>query len=126
MWAPSYFKSEWCVKECYTMLFREAKLGYRTLKNPGGLVIPVNVSDGKSFPDFGDKAIHYFDCRKYIVDGDGFKKTEKYVEFQEKIEEWVKEVAVVIENVPPWNEEWLKLPDLKMPEMPAIKFDHVP
>ena len=127
MWSPSYFKSKWCMMECNHMLNRENILGYRTLSKPTGLIIPVNVSDGKGFPNFGDKTIQYFDCRSFIIDGEGFKKTEKYVEFQEKLKQWIdNDVVKVIENVPDWNEEWLYMDDIITIQENPLIFDKVP
>ncbi len=119
IWAPSYFNSEWCMRECSVMLDRERQLKYRTVKNPSGLILPVNVSDGDSFPGFA-KTIQYFDCRDYAIVGAGFTKTKRYVEFQLKLKSWAPEVAEVIKRAPQWKSKWLndkmiKIPSIKVP-----------
>ncbi len=106
VWSPSYFTSNWCSYECAVMLHREHQLNYRTIENPGGLIIPTNVFDGEHFPDFV-KRIQWLDCRRFFRVGEGFKKTRGYAEFQGVLIEWVDDVAKAINNAPPWSEEWL-------------------
>lgn len=126
IWAPSYFKSEWCVRECRVMSAREQQEGYRTIDNPSGLIQPVNVCDGKSFPDFA-KNIQYFDCRDFAILGQGFEKTELYVTFQNEIRQWCENVAESVNNSPQWKDVWLnddiiQLPNLQNPnfELPTL------
>jgi len=125
LWSPSYFNSKWCLKECYTMLHREDQYGFRSVENPGGLVIPINISDGQSFHTFGDKDIQYLDLRDYVIDGEAFKQTTTYVEFQKKIEKWSKDVAKAMESAPEWEEVWLQL-DISSPDTDEAIFDQVP
>jgi hypothetical protein len=106
IWSPSYFYSRWCMYECNIMLYRERRLGYRTIDNPSGLVIPVNVFDGQNFPSFASN-IQYFDCRNFVRPGLGFTKTERYVEFQDKMIAWIEDVARAVYNAPAWRSEWL-------------------
>ena len=91
IWSPLYFHSSWCRRECAVMLHRETKLGYRTILNPKGLVIPIKVFDGKFFPPKA-RQIHWIDFGKYWIIGDGFSKTERYVEFQDVLREWAFDV----------------------------------
>lgn len=106
IWSPSYFKSDWCKRECAVMFYREKQLGYRTPVNPSGLVLPVNIHDGQNFPDYA-KDIKFLDCRKYWRSAEAFKKTERYIEFQDKLIDWTEKVALAINNSPQWNEAWL-------------------
>ncbi len=106
MWSPSFFNSKWCNIECAIMLHREKKLGYRTIDNPSGLVIPVNVFDGDDFPAFA-KRIQCLDCRNFVRVGEGFKKTERYVDFQDILITWVNSVANSIKKAPEWSAEWM-------------------
>ncbi|MEK6258363.1 MAG: toll/interleukin-1 receptor domain-containing protein [Planctomycetota bacterium] len=106
VWCPSYFQSEWCRRECGVMLHRERKVGLRTLKKPGGLVVPINVFDGEHFPS-ATKSIQYSDCRRFFRVGEGFTKTELYVDFQSQLIPWVDDVAAAIRRAPPWSKQWL-------------------
>ena len=47
----AYFYSDWCKLELGLMFEREKLTGVRTLENPSGLIIPVIIDDGESFPD---------------------------------------------------------------------------
>ncbi len=103
--SPSYFNSTWCIYELTTMLKREEQNGFRIKKKPEGLIIPINVSNGRSFPEI-IKNIQYFDCRDYVIKGDAFKSSPIYVDFQRKIKTWSADVAKCIENAPIWKKEW--------------------
>ena len=113
VWSPLYFHSQWCRKECAIMLNRENKLGYRTLDNPAGLVIPVNVFDGHFFPDI-TKKIEWLDLTAFWIIGEGFSKTEKYVQFQDRLRDWAPQVAQVVNHAPSWQESWLSEPWLNV------------
>lgn len=106
IWSPMYFNSDWCLRECAVMRYREQQLGYRTLENPRGLIIPVTVFDGECFPQFAQE-IEYLDCKEYLRVGEGYKKTEKYVEFQDLLSEWTIDVSKAINNAPTWSSQWL-------------------
>lgn len=109
VWSPTYFHSEWCKKELSLMLYREKQHGYRTVQNPLGLVLPVKVHDGEHFPEIaGD--VQCFDCRDFARIGEGFEKTPKFEEFQSQMIPWVEEVAKIIRQAPPWQEEWFNYP----------------
>jgi hypothetical protein len=106
IWSPNYFISSWCQVECRFMLHRELVCGLRTGGNPNGLIVPVTLHDGDRFPPYA-KAIQYADWNKYARVGDGFKKTERYVEFQDRICDWAENVASAIQLAPDWDARWL-------------------
>jgi hypothetical protein len=91
------------------MLFRETQLGFRTVQVPNGLVVPVNVFDGQFFPQRA-KVIQWLDCRKFWIVGEGFARTERYVEFQDALRGWSEDVARAIQSAPAWNEHWMTAP----------------
>jgi hypothetical protein len=126
VWAPLYFHSSWCRRECITMLYRESQLGYRTINQPKGLVAPINVFDGENFPDKA-RQIEWLDCHKYWIVGDGFKSTAKYTEFQEVLKNWSVQVAAAIKGAPAWQEAWMKpewfnIPDDDLKPKPIENF----
>jgi hypothetical protein len=128
VWSPLYFHSEWCRRECATALHRESNCGYRTVEKPNGLIVPVNVFDGKFFP-VRVQSIQWLDCRKFWIVGEGFLKTERYVEFQDTLRFWAEDVANTIEDAPPWDEAWLLPPwnsppddDLRPPARKNFQF----
>lgn len=120
LWCPSYFSSKWCITECLTMKKREKRYGFRSRSNPSGLIIPLNVSDGKYFPKFAEK-IQYFDLRDYVITGEGFKTTVLYVELQQKIRTLAEDMGKVIKSVPDWDNDWLNEPSIRMPQINKIK-----
>jgi hypothetical protein len=105
IWSPAYFNSTWCKLECNVMLQREKQLGYRTINNPTGLVIPVNVFDGEHFPPYTRK-IQCLDCRDFFRASPGFRNSPRYVDFEDLIIHWVYDVAKSINNAPPWSKEY--------------------
>jgi hypothetical protein len=88
------------------MRYREQQLGYRTVTNPGGLVMPMSIHDGKNFPAYV-KPIQWADFTPFSRVGQGFTRTERYVEFQDRLLEWVEDLAECIRKAPVWHEEWL-------------------
>ena len=94
------------------MIHRERELGYQSIANPAGLILPVCVFDGEHFPVIARRR-QSLDCRRYFIVGDGFKKTELYVEFQQVMTAWAAEVAEAVHQAPPWSadllsEEWFR------------------
>lgn len=106
VWTPIYFHSSWCRRECAVMMKRERQLGLRSLENPGGLVLPVRVFDGDYFPEAA-RQVQSLDCIPYFIVGDGFRRSELYVQFQQTLARWATEVAAAIEQAPAWSKEWL-------------------
>ena len=104
IYSPAYFRSEWCVKEFAIMDFRQKECGFRTLQNPNGLVIPINIFDGEHFPEYATE-IQYEDFRDF--NWDNIKNTELYLPFQRKLAGWVKNVANAIQLAPIWNQNWI-------------------
>ena len=101
-----YFFSDWCMAECSVLLHREAKLSYRTVKNPNGLIFPVKLFDGKKYPSFADK-IKPLDCTDFNVINPDYKKTTQYNELQKLLKNWTPRLADSIDNAPPWGADWL-------------------
>ena len=107
IWSPAYFKSTWCKLECNVMFHREKQLEYRTQKNPTGLVLPIIVYDGVHFPPY-TREIQHLDCRNFFRASPAFKNTERYVDFEDLIIDWVPDVAEYINNAPHWSENYVK------------------
>jgi hypothetical protein len=111
------------------MLNREQQSGFRTLVRPGGIVVPVNVFDGKFFPERA-KQIQWLDLTRYWIIGDGFSKTERYVEFQDSLRGWADDVATAIANAPAWHSDWLNddwnsVPDAELNPKSFTNFEFV-
>jgi hypothetical protein len=99
---PSYFQSEWCVREFSVLYHRQEQL----VPKPKSLIVPFVIWDGDHFPPPA-KALHYFPCHEYYHTGQGFKDSVRYFEFQEKLKKWVVAVAKAIRSAPAWDNNWL-------------------
>lgn len=107
IWSAEYFRKDWCKKELSAMLYREQKLGYRTSKNPFGLIVPICAFDGQFFPTIVQN-IQQCKWSKYVKVGKAFERSEKYLDFQDDMLMWIEnDLAEVLEKAPPWREEWL-------------------
>ncbi len=106
IFSPSYFRSEWCMKEFAIMHHRQKQLGYLTVEKPDGLIVPVNLFDGEHFPSYA-RQLEMFDCKAFNRVGEGIKLTQIYIDFQGVLQGWVYDVAKVIGNAPAWNPAWL-------------------
>jgi len=107
---PSYFQSEWCVREFSVLYHRQEQL----LPKPKSLIVPFVIWDGDHFPPPA-KALQNFSCHDYYHTGKGFLDSARYFEFQEKLKGWVTDVAKAIKSAPDWdgnwlNDNWLNLP----------------
>lgn len=103
---PSYFTSEWCVREFSIIHNRQLQLGYNSLDNPHGLIVPIKIHDGESFPEGIDK-INICDFNDYFYTGKGLELTTKYIELESKLIKWVEKVAFAIRNAPEWDPKFL-------------------
>jgi hypothetical protein len=118
IFSPSYFRSKWCMLEFSTINHRQKELGFLTLENPTGLIVPIKIFDGEHFPEYA-KDLQIFDCIDYNRVGEGMKKTERYIELQGKLQEWIYHVATAFEKAPVFNEtwmneEWVEIPSSKV------------
>ena len=107
IWCPSYFNSEWCLRELSAMLHRETQLGLRTIGNPSGLIHPIKTFDGEHFPDW----VQHNQCqdyREYFYVGEAFSRSQMYLDFQKSLQNWVTHVADGIQNAPRWRRQWLE------------------
>jgi len=123
--SPSYFESQWCMKECHVMLKRAASEGFGVEDNVGGLVLPAIASDGKFYPDY-IKAIQSKDFRRFVRRGSSFTKVELYLEFQDTMESWTEEVADAIRQAPTWKSDWLDETITNIPKFEVPDFDMPP
>ncbi len=102
---PTYFQSEWCVRELAIFIHRHQALG---LGNAQKLVFPVTISDGEHFPD-NLKNIQQFEAQKCNRPIESLRHTERYLGFLDQlIEKWVPTIAKNLALVPAWQADWLK------------------
>lgn len=103
IWSPPYFrKSEWCVKEFFTMQYKQEfyKLNAGTM--PLTLIWPILYRDIEPMPDI-IKHINYLDYSNFNVVGEAFSRSEKYLQLQEKLQDDIASLVEIINNAPPMD-----------------------
>ncbi|OBJ86613.1 TIR domain-containing protein [Mycobacterium asiaticum] len=107
VWAPTYFRSPWCLAEWESMRQRERQLGLRTEEQPRGLVYPVVYRDGVSFPE---QAKQIFtgkgDLSRWAYPSPIFEKTAEYVKFYKAMRVIAEELAGWLTVAPEWQPDW--------------------
>ncbi len=98
IWSPQYFQSRWCVSEWRSFLERGQRLG----KN---LIAPVRFHDGESYPQEA-KDIQQIDVTPYTSTLDGFWKTDRAVELEDKLKELAKALAKIVSSATPFEQDW--------------------
>lgn len=98
LWSPLYFHSEWCQIEWKSFAGRRINPVHPTL------LVPISVFDGDRFPSAA-RAAQYFNLSDFVLVGEGFKKTELYITFQQELRNLARRVARVISSAPEW-EDW--------------------
>jgi hypothetical protein len=87
--SPEYFYSQWCLREFHSFLSR------------GKALVPVSIyADGNAFPEEVKQRIQAADLSDYVINGEGFRRTDRYVELQEKLRQLWKQVARIIGQAP--------------------------
>ena len=122
---PDYFHREWCLNEFAFMLNRERKLGYRTTKNPTGLILPIRLFDGHLFPEYAN-AIQGRQFQKYFKPSELFTTLPLYSDFDDEMKEWIWEIAKAINNAPKFDADWFKPEWFETPDTTPPPQNHAP
>jgi len=104
LWTKTYFNSVWCAKELSHMLSREREKGQRPNGDRYGLVIPVVIHDGESFPE----ELNYIQRMdiKCCYNTRMRLDSPKAEELSEVIDRHAGGIASAIEQAPAWQPEW--------------------
>lgn len=87
LWAPDYFGSRWCYSE------------WRSFQ-PSRPIIPIQWSnDNRHFPEDAQR-IQGANFSPFALTGEGFRKTEAFVTYQQAIATFARRVADVISRSP--------------------------
>lgn len=103
VWAPEYFRSDWCLAEWRTMMERERLLGLRTEQEPDGLIYPVVFYDGEHFPEEA-RNIQQRNLSNWNIPYPVFRETVEFVGFDRQIQMLVQELARMIGRAPAWQD----------------------
>lgn len=115
VWTPSYFRSDWCLAEWRTIAERERLVGLPTPAGRPGLVYPVVFSDGEHFPDDAKAIQARQNMHEFAYPYEQFRKTEKYLEFHDRMNEVATDLLHRLRGVPQWDSAWPVLPPLLTP-----------
>lgn len=111
LWSPLYFHSPWCLIEWKS--FSE-----RSRVKQKSLLVPISVHDGDSFPREARDS-QYMKFVDFVLVGDGYKKTELYIKFQQELRDLARRAAKVISAAPDW-EDWSLPEAVQSPEEVVI------
>jgi hypothetical protein len=95
IWSPGYFLSEWCCVEWKSFEARHQQTQLQT-------IVPLSVHDGKTFPPEARKP-NIVDLSDYMIVGEGFRKSEKFVTFQDHVKLFARSVANTINSAPAFS-----------------------
>ncbi|MEO6406229.1 MAG: toll/interleukin-1 receptor domain-containing protein [Ferruginibacter sp.] len=100
IWSPPYFRrSEWCIKEFLTMKYRQEQYKLCSTTTPKTLIWPVIYREVVPLPPIAGK-LSYLDYSEFNVVGEAFTRSDKYIKFQEKLQDDIRSIAEIITNVP--------------------------
>lgn len=105
VWSPPYFRSEWCMAEWVSMRKREATLKEVNGQSPT-LIYPIRFADGDHFPPEANNTQQCKDLSEYGHDGEQFRDTPDYLNFQKEMRTVAKEIATILECAPEWQADW--------------------
>jgi hypothetical protein len=99
-----YFRSAWCRLELSLIFNREQQCGLRTPANPGGLILPLVIDDGDSFPSEIQ--------RMQLTDIKTFanpcirRDSPRQEEFAEQLRQWCPCIESALARIPPYDPTW--------------------
>jgi len=104
LWTGNYLSSVWCTEEFNQMLGREKQAKLRTVDKPHGLVFPVFIHDGQTFPPALQhiKPIQIQSCFNPRMP----RTSTRAEELDTKIAEQAQAIAGSIQKAPAWRKEW--------------------
>jgi hypothetical protein len=106
VWSADYFRSDWCMAEWRSFREREARLGFATAANPRGLVYPIRYADGKYFHDEAKQTQIKFDFSDMNYPEEEFRRTQKYLDFDDRVKGLAADLLPLIEGAPNWQHDF--------------------
>lgn len=106
VWSADYFRSDWCMAEWRSFRQREANLGFSTAANPKGLVYPVRYADGDYFHSDAKSTQIRFDFSELNYPEEEFRHTQKYLEFDNRVQQLANDLLPLILTAPAWQQDF--------------------
>jgi len=105
LWSPMYFSSSWCTAELAHMYARERLCGYRTVEQPGGLIVPAALHDGDSFPAEARmiQQAQLQTCANTRIAPHSLRAEE----LEQRIRDWVPDVRSAVLRAPKLDPAWV-------------------
>jgi cellulose biosynthesis protein BcsQ len=98
IWTPSYFQSKRCLTEWQTFQRRENQLNTQ-------LVVPVLFHGRANLPEAARRT-EMVDFTRFALTGEGFRRTEIYLDFQKGVQQLAKQVADIIQKAPVFSPDF--------------------
>ena len=99
-----YFHSDWCRLELALMYRREQQCGLRTPANPDGLILPLVIDDGESFPP-EVQAIQRTNIQEFANPWIRLD-SPRQEDFAERLRQWCPCVEAALLRIPPYDPAW--------------------
>jgi hypothetical protein len=119
VWSAEYFQSPWCMAEWSSFRERERKLHLFAPANPQGLVYPIRYNDGNYYHPEAKLTQCKRDFSSLNYPHEAFRKSEKYLEFDDLIQRMARDLVTCLESRPAWRADF---PIVEPP--PTMEFDY--
>ena len=106
LWTGNYFTSVWCTEEFSQMLAREKEANLRTDEKPHGVIVPVFIHDGNSFPP-DLQHIQPFEIQP-CFNPRMARNSPRAEELDAALAAKAPAIAASISNAPAWRKKWAK------------------
>jgi len=103
-----YFSSPYCLAELDSMLERQKVLKLSSNEMCSGLIYPIVFGDGKYFRKDISK-IQSRCMKKFASTAPAFKKSKKYLDFQNEVKKIAIDICKMLESIPPFDSSWTVL-----------------
>lgn len=104
LWSKNYLQSDWCTMELAHMLAREQQEGFRTAKNPRGLIAIFIIHDGDRLPGTLG-AIQSVDIRDFF-NTRMREDSETAADLEDALRSHASTLAQIIKLAPRYRRKW--------------------
>jgi hypothetical protein len=105
VWSPEYFRCSCSLSEWQTFRAREGMTGFDNPTRGEGLIYPVVYWDGEHFPEEAQRREGHL-MHNWAKPAVAFKTLPLYVDFQTAMQELSYKLSIMIQRVPPWDQNW--------------------
>jgi TIR domain len=106
VWSAEYFQSPWCMAEWSSFREREKQLHLFDAARPQGLVYPIRYNDGNFFHPDAKLTQWRRDFSNLNYPHEAFKRSEKYLDFDDLIQKMAADLVSLIGKLPRWRSDF--------------------